>query len=441
MTQTIHRVGTRYPFSKLKPGMQVVMAPYPECTGTLVGKHNGMKYLYVLYPGGEDVTHHLPYEDYLGTPEPDPLDQIHPMLAKDISKRKTLSVEEVLESPEWALEEKYDGERQILTFVPDHGQTGPGAEYVYSKWFTERAAGVWFRANTRVVGKNSGRLATNSETIQHLADLPVPFEGVTVLDVELMHRDGFQRLRSIMGSLPERALELQREHEPVFAIVFDVLWFGGEDLRARPFHERRSVLTDWYLDEVEEGDYPLILSPFALNAEDKRHLLDHVLQYGGEGAMVKRMDGLYTDTTRSGQRSSDVLKVKPFTEDDVIIYGFEQGKGEYNQHKFGAIQFAQIVRREDMTPEMAKNVLRCGSSLGAATCAFPDEAFVHMGSCSGITDEQEAAFRADPASFIGRVMEVRFQQRWPDTGLMRHPNFVRLRDDKSPAECVYGRDA
>lgn len=444
MTQTIEAQGTRLPFTKLKPGMRVVIqdprgaGTLEEVEGTLLDKHNGSKTLHVLFDG-EDSYGGIPYVNYVGTPEPHPLDQIHPMLAKDISKRKTLSVEETRLSSQYVWEEKYDGERQILTYIPNGYAPTGGKEYVPHIYLGGEF--VMFRASTRVVGKNTGRLSTNSASIAHLARMPVPTEGPTVLDVELLHEAGFQTLRSIMGSLPERAIQLQDEKGSVYAVVFDLLWFNGRDLRDEPFSTRRRILESWYEDSIEGTVYTdhLLLSDVAATPTEKQELLDRILARGGEGAMVKDLNGKYTDTTRSGRRSSDVLKIKPFCEDDVIIYGFEQGKGEYNQHKYGAIKFAQWVREEDLTPEMAKN----GAIDLDAEIEVPIGGFyyiVHMGTCSGITDQMEEMFRAAPENFIGKVMEVRFQQRWSDTGLMRHPNFVRLRGDKTPAECVYGRD-
>lgn len=412
-------------FSKLKPSYIVrVESSKGDFEARILSKHNGTKTLTLLRDNGE-VHEGVPYGAILGRPDPDPFDQIHPMLAKSVSSYKTLNKDDLLADDNWWLEEKYDGERQILLLDPFNG----------------------YRATTRVVGKNTGVLAENTGKLMHIfRDITgsLPAGGPTVFDVELMHKEGFRTLRSIMGSDNERAQHLQEVNGPVHAVVFDVLWFNGEDLRDVPFKHRRAVLEEWYYQTYFEAHTSggaidrrvyLDLSILATTEENKRRMLDEILAAGGEGAMLKHVDGKYTDTTVPKRRSKDLLKIKPFEEDDVVIYGFEMGKGEYNQHKFGAINFGQWVRAEDVSPEMDKNVL-----LGiSAEFDRPSDltVFVHMGSCSGITDEQEAAFRSNPEMFIGMTMEVKFQSRWPDTGLMRHPNFMRLRDDKPASECIY----
>jgi ATP-dependent DNA ligase len=418
---------TYLPFSKLKPGMLVFLLGEDA---TLVSKHAGTKTAKLLFPSGEERTVEAVSLWVKGR---HPLDQINPMLAKDIAKQKTHSMDNVLSNPFWAMEEKYDGERQILTYIPFSLPVGVVDEFLRTH------EDVLFRATTRVVGKNSGRLAVNTRSVQHLSHAPVCYGGATVFDVELLHKDGFQRLRSIMGSLPERALALQEEHGYVYAVVFDVLWYAGVDMRNEPFLERRAAL-EMHFRTTDMEQAGLRLSPLAWERVEKEALMERVLAAGGEGVMVKNAAGVYTDTSLPGQRSADLLKVKPFQEDDVIICGFESGKGEYNQHKIGAIRFAQWVSEQDLTRGMKIVEYSAPWDL-LEPVAMPGHVLVHMGSCSGITDEQEAAFRADQWSFIGQVMEVRFQQRWSDTGLMRHPNFVRLRDDKTAAECIYGRDA
>lgn len=409
-------------YSKLKPSyvVQFYSSSGPVVEGRIIGKHNGSKTLTILGIHDGSTYEEVPYSQVIGRVDPDPFDQIHPMLAKDVAKYKTLNKDDLLADDEWWLEEKYDGERQILT-VFNGPIMVPDAEAIIQ---TER----WDRATTRVVGKNTGVLAENTGKLGHIfRDLreSLPEDRTTVFDGELMHHEGFRTLRSIMGSDDDKALVKQQENGKVFAVLFDVLWFNGEDLRNEPFWRRRAILSDWYLNNCFSPH--VALSIVAKNEDEKRELLDNVFVQGGEGGMLKYVEGTYTDTTIPKRRSADLLKIKPFVEEDVIIYGFEMGKGEYNQHKYGAINFCQIVRDEDLTPEMQKNIVDTAE----------DYVLVHMGSCSGITDEQEEEFRTDPEKFIGMTMEVKYQSRWPDTGLMRHPNFMRLRSDKPAEDCIF----
>ena len=46
----------------------------------------------------------------------------------------------------------------------------------------------------------------------------------------------------------------------------------------------------------------------------------------------------------------------------------------------------------------------------------------------------------DRGAYLGKVIEVRYQYIG-DKGRLRHPNFVRWRDDKPPDECTLSKDS
>lgn len=425
------------PLSKIRPGMLL------RTTWGKVGRvldKNPKQYTVTLLIDGEPTVVELAY--VVGREEEHPLAQIHPMLA---TTAKEEHLEALLDSPDWGAEPKYDGERQILTYIPGH-ELPDGLD---EKDFAFTGVG-YFRATTRVVGDNSGVLGVNTRKLPQFYALKVPNGGATVLDVELLHSYGatieeqFRNLRSIMGSSDERALQRQKEIGYVYAVAFDVLWLDGEDLRNKPFSERRARLEEWWARYVEGTAFEDIvrLAPLQTKPEAKRTLLDLLLAQGWEGMMLKRLDAPYTDTTVTGQRSKDLLKVKPFKEDDVIITGFGFGTGEYNQHRISRITFAQFVRPEDLTDKMTPLPShQIAAWEGLASIPNNGMVLVDMGQTSGLTYEQEEMFRADMEGFVGKVMQVRYQQRWPETGKMRHPAFVRIRDDKTPKDCVYRRDA
>ena len=58
----------------------------------------------------------------------------------------------------------------------------------------------------------------------------------------------------------------------------------------------------------------------------------------------------------------------------------------------------------------------------------------HVG--GGFTPKERADFWALRDSLIGKVIEVSYNKRFAG-GSIRHPNFVRFRDDKLPEDCIF----
>lgn len=55
---------------------------------------------------------------------------------------------------------------------------------------------------------------------------------------------------------------------------------------------------------------------------------------------------------------------------------------------------------------------------------------------SGMTDEQRKDFLQNKKSYVGRVFEC-IGKKISKKGAVRHPNFIRWRDDKDPEECTW----
>ena len=120
-------------------------------------------------------------------------------------------------------------------------------------------------------------------------------------------------------------------------------------------------------------------------------LHDEFVKEGLEGAMVKDPFAPY----KFG-RGYEVMKVKKFHDADLTIVGLEEGTGRHKD-KLGAVQ------------------------------VMYDGVMVKVG--SGFSDEERAQVWADPGNFIGRMIEVRYQEVTPD-GSLRFPTFVCFRNDR-----------
>lgn len=285
----------------------------------------------------------------------------------------------------WSAENKEDGDRRIAQFVNHRG-------YMLVR-FTGGKESV------------SGGYVEKTDNLPHLGGTPCETRGLegTVLDGEIvapfakdLPGGKSKYVTAIMGSKPERAIQLQKQHGWLEYRVFDCLWCKGKDLRGASLTARRL----WAWNAVDEwaNKYAKVVDWHALS--DKKH-----------NAWVKSEEGLvfkHKDHTYGNEKLWVKLK-KKWTA-DVVIMGFEPGKGKY-AGSVGAIIMGQYGK--------------CGL----------EDGFV-VGTCRGFTDAQMRAFMARPKNFTGKVIEIDHNGREP-TGAFRHPRFKKFRPDKSPADCVY----
>ena len=117
--------------------------------------------------------------------------------------------------------------------------------------------------------------------------------------------------------------------------------------------------------------------------------------------LVKDLDAIYG----SGKRGAGWFKIKAEWDCDVIITGYQDGKDGWTG-LVGAVLFSQ--------PDAHGNM-------------------VQRGKCSGFDMEMRQEFTANGKKYLNTVMTIKHYGVMP-TGGWRHPNFLRLRDDKSASE-------
>ena len=118
---------------------------------------------------------------------------------------------------------------------------------------------------------------------------------------------------------------------------------------------------------------------------------DDFVSEGYEGAMIKFIDAPY-----NFGRGFEVMKLKAFHDVDLVIAGLLEGTGKH-EGKLGSFQV--VYNGVD----------------------------VQVG--SGLTDELREEIWRNKSSFLGRMIEVRYQEETPD-GSLRFPTFVCFRSDK-----------
>lgn len=247
-----------------------------------------------------------------------------------------------------------------------------------------------------------------------------PFDRF-LLDAEVVVLDdaskpSFQRLQKRVQLVRKADIERAALAYPATLYAFDLLSFDGLDLRSLPLLDRKSALRKII---PAQG-----ILRFSDHIETRgEEMFRQVQKMGLEGIMAKRADSSYT----SG-RSADWLKMRVELTDDFVVVGFTEPK------RAGRTGFSGLLLAQYVGPK-----LEYRGSVG-----------------SGFTQQELVAIRArldalvtDAPCFEGPyipsdrnrwlrpelVCEVRFHA-YTDERILRHPVFVRMRDDKPIAEML-----
>lgn len=312
---------------------------------------------------------------------------ISPMLA-------TLT-EELPQEGKWIYEPKLDGVRALI--------------YVS-------------RGTVRLYSRNQKPLnAAYPELVEALSG---GVRGDAVLDGEVVAFDeergvtSFGRLQQRMQLRdPVRALRSQVQ---VYLYLFDCMYYEGIDLTNLQILERKSVLKD-----VVSFDDTLRLT--AYKTTGAAAMLRKACAREEEGIMAKRADSRYVSA-----RSADWLKIKCLRRQELVIGGYTAPQG--SRERLGALLVGYYDKKAQ-TPGGA--VLRYAGKVGTGYTRKTLE----------LLHEQLTPLHRANSPFAGGprptadiqwvtpklVAEVGFSE-WTSAGLLRHPRFLGLREDKSARE-------
>lgn len=267
----------------------------------------------------------------------------------------------VPEGPEWIIEGKLDGWRAV---------THVEAERV--RLFGGRNGSSY-----------SGKLPYIEESLRALLPLD------TAVDGELIG-GGAGQWNDVQGVMTRGAgPHAPSIHVPALTyVLFDVLRYEGEDVRSKPWHERRALLEGVYTGTPDH----VRLSPYA-EATQAQH--EAFLALGLEGSVCKLKTSRYV-----AGKSRCWPKIKPQDTADAKVIGFKPGK---RGGKFDGKVGAFIV---EMVDSGVQTTVKCGSD------ARHDEATDH------------------PERWLGVVIELAHFGIQP-SGKPKSPQFFRRRDDRA----------
>ncbi|MEL0624201.1 DNA ligase [Marinomonas arenicola] len=238
---------------------------------------------------------------------------------------------------DFLISEKYDGVRGIWTGSELLSRTGKRIHA--PSWFTEALPNVW-------------------------------------LDGELWSKRGdFQ----FIASVTSKDSPIDSEWRQIQYLVFDAPDYEHTFLE----RSRR------YRHLVTQLNVPFVVAVEQFTLADNQQLAERLEQYvrrGAEGLMLHRKSAMF-----SGGRSDNLLKLKPFMDDEATVVGISPGKGKYT------------------------------NQMGALLVETPAGIRFKIG--SGFSDAE----RANPPS-IGAIITYKYHGH-TNKGVPRFASFLRVRDD------------
>ena len=407
-----------------------------------------------------------------------------PMTAKELETEE--AQDEKLSDSNYFLEEKFDGTRALVYFLSQ--KSVDRDEYGFCRVFSRR------------ISKKTNFYVENTDSLPQIREIDVPELAGTILDGEMFINGlPFKEVSSTLNCLWDKAVDRQIEKGFISLHAFDILFYKGIDLRKMPLERRKLYLRlaieeagSPYIEEVKYYDCGLtvkvspqetVLGRFSndMNKASKfiedicndentpypnlrkaimsgsafspRAYYELIIATGGEGLILKPKKGLYHH-----KRGWEYSKVKKFLTREMIILGFDEPTREYQgkapknwayyegdtpvtkfyyNHQVGNLLLGVLISRDDYEalPKNKQGRVVTPSSVNVKGGMF--DYVMEVCECAGFDDETREYFTRNKDRLIGSVVEVKANELMRDSGRMRHPRFLRMRNDKEAERCTW----
>lgn len=214
--------------------------------------------------------------------------------------------------------------------------------------------------------------------------------------------------------------------------VFDILWYQGQDLKDMTLLDRKSILKA----VLPKNNSILVSEHFETSGI---HFLEEAKKLGLEGIMAKRKDSIY----HVHNRSKDWLKIKANKRQEVVIAGFtlnDDSSKLFSSLLVGVYEGKKLIYTGKVgtgfNVKLQKEMMELFKPLIVSKAAFSEEPDVN----------KPSRFRPNPPHATVTwlkpelVCEVSFTELTSD-GVMRHPSFNGMREDKRAKNIVLEDEA
>ncbi len=299
----------------------------------------------------------------------------------------------------------------------------PGEEDAWGhemKWDGVRALAYAEDAALRLISRTGKEITVAYPELHALAGAVGGHD--VVLDGEIVAfdeagRPSFSALQPRMHQRREERVRKLAQAIPVTFMLFDVLHVGTESLVGLPYAERRDFLENI----VTPGTRWQVPAWFR---DDGAQALELSRRLGMEGIVSKRLQSPY----RPGRRSPEWTKVKNFRAQEVVIGGWTPGQGRrsatFGSLLVGVHEGDRLVYAGNVGTGFTEETLHALAGI-LAPLTRPTPPFD-----GPVPREQSRGARWVDPVLAGEVQYA----EWTHEGMLRHPSWRGLRDDKDPRD-------
>ena len=236
----------------------------------------------------------------------------------------------------------------------------------------------------------------------------------------------------VTGASPGSAKHFQELNGYIHFNIFDILRTPKGNWTIRnTYAERRKLLEYFYKTFIADTDMAKYIRLSEVRYDNKREYVQSLLEAGLEGGVLKKLDSQYI----MGKKPMwQWMKIKQEDDTDLVVMGFEPPKKHYTGKNLENWEYWDKDASGEMIP--VTKFYAKGWIGSVVLGAYVDGKLTRICTASGVNESLRKDMTDNPDKYIGKVARVEFMERTAD-GYPRHPNLKNMHEGKRPDECIW----